>query len=144
MKKVKKIKLVRQIHAYGCKVACIAMISGEPYDVIEKRFVNNFHKQGISDDIFFEYLSNFGFSILLKETRFFNSNDFGNEELLTPFKGAAFNLVEIKKKIDSCSHWVVMNKKGKLFCPLGWTEEEIKEAYYINRTLGLFREKKNG
>ena len=55
-----KIVKVKQTHKYSCSIACASMITGEKYDDLISEFGNNFHKQGLGDEIFLDYVSDKG------------------------------------------------------------------------------------
>ncbi len=134
-----EIKYVKQKHKYACSIACASMITGEDYDELLKDFGNNFHKQGIDDDVFIRYLSSKGYSTLQKEVTYFSNKDLGREELLKPF--APIHLVKVKFNADSgLLHWVVMDKRGKLICPMEWTDKQVRESYQVVKVIGIYKD----
>lgn len=132
-----KIKLIRQKHDHACSIACAAMVTGQNYDDLIKEFGNNFHKRGIDDEILYDFLGNKGFSMILKEPTRWSKKDFAREEMLKPF--APIHLLKVKIVADSgVLHWVVMTKKGKLLCPLGYSDGETRKSYLIDKIIGLY------
>lgn len=133
-----KVNLVKQKHKYACGIACASMITGKDYDEIIERFGNNFHKQGIDDDILLNYLGDMGYATVEKEITRWNEKDFARAEMLRPF--ASIHLVRIKLNPDSgLLHWVVMDEKGKFFCPMEWSQETIKNAWRIQKVVGIYK-----
>ena len=134
-----EIKLVKQKHDHACSIACAAMVTGENYDELIKEFGNNFHKRGIDEDIFFDFLGNKGFSMIQKEATRWSKKDFARTEMLRPF--APIHILKIKITADAgLLHWVVMTKKGSLLCPLGYSDEETRKSYLIDKIVGLYAE----
>jgi hypothetical protein len=133
-----EIKFVKQKHKYACSIACASMITGEDYDEIMKDFGNNFHKEGIPDDVLLDYLGNKGYSIVQKEITHWGEKDFARKEMLKPF--APVHLVRVKINADSgLLHWIVMTAKGKLICPMEFTESSVRNSYLILKIVGLYK-----
>jgi hypothetical protein len=133
-----KIKFVKQEDRFGCAVACIAMATGRTYEDVSKDFAQDFNKRGLFTRQITQYLADCGFQIIYKKVDFFNDIKFGRDELLKPF--APVHIVNVKQYFDAGSgHSVVMDKKGKIFCPNEVDEEEIKNAYCIDDVIGIYR-----
>jgi hypothetical protein len=132
------MEVIKQVRA-GCAPACIAMVLGRSYESVLSDFHNDFLDDGQDIEQTMDYLSDFGVSIIRKEVRYYCGDvKFGRDELLKPF--APIHIVRVKEKFDSTTgHLVVMDESGKLFCPLGQTEEEIKNSYVITTVLGLYK-----
>jgi len=134
-----KVTLVNQTHKYGCSIACAAMVLNEEYDDLIKEFGNNFHKGGIDEETLVDFISDRGYSIIEKKVTVYSKKEFGREELLKPF--APIHIVRVRATADaSLQHWVVMDKKGKLICPMEWTDKEVRESYRIMRTVGIYKD----
>lgn len=134
-----KINPVKQQHKYACSIACAAMVTGENYDEIIKEFGNNFHKQGIDDDVFIKFIASKGYSTIQKEVTYYSKKDLGRSELLKPF--APVHFVRIKFNADSgLLHWVVMTAKGKFICPMRWSDREIRNCYQIIKVVGIYKD----
>jgi hypothetical protein len=133
-----KIRFVKQEHKFGCAVACIAMVLNKNYSEIDKNFLNNFDVKGITFDSILHYLGENGFSVVYKTTRNYYEKDFAKKEMLRPF--APVHIIGVKPCFDSKSHHVVvMDNKGKIFCPQGIDEKEIKNSYEIVEVAGLYK-----
>ena len=113
------------------------MVTGRNYDDLIKDFAGNFHKHGIDDEILTDYLGDQNFSLVQKIASHWNNKDFARKEMLKPFAPA--HLVKVKMFADSTLyHWVVMDYKGKLYCPLGKSDEFTRNSYWIYKVIGLF------
>jgi hypothetical protein len=134
------VKLVKQEDACGCAVACIAMVTNRTYQSVRADFENDFTKEGIYTDQILNYLTDAGFSAVLKQIHGWLHKDFYRKEMLKPF--APLHVVSLKPRADSRNHHMVaMDAKGKLHCPSGeWTDKEIREgSYLIETVIGLFK-----
>lgn len=132
------MKLIRQEEAYGCGIACVAMILGKTYAEVRNDFLNDFEKKGMPHSKFIDYLGDHGYSVIKKEIVFWPSTDFTHEELLKPF--APLHLVNVQPQYDAANrHSIVMDAKGKLFCPAGQSEESIRKVYMVHQTAGLWK-----
>ena len=126
-----------QTDSQGCGIACIAMVTGKPYNLVKEQFYNTFSEAGMSIQDVIEYLGDTGFSIIHKYITNYQKIDFANKEMLEPFAKA--HIIRIKYKFDSeVGHFVVMDEEGKIFCPSGLTDEEVKDAYAITDVIGLY------
>lgn len=136
-KRIKGFKLVAQDDAYGCGIACIAMVLGRPYADVAKDWITDFTTNGIDLDTIIEYLMHHGKSILMKHIACFQHKDFLRDEMLRPF--APIHIIRVMPCIDSAhSHVVVMTEDGKIYCPGGTSEEEIKSSYIVSHILGIY------
>ncbi len=136
-----KIKIVpqKQKFKHGCSITCVAMITGESIDDIVKDFLTNFHKEGIDDETLIDYLADKGYAIIEKAATRYNKKDFDRYELLRPFAPA--HLVKFKIKADSgLNHWAVMTGKGKLICPMEWTDYNLRNSYKVVKVVGVYKE----
>lgn len=132
------MKLVEQKEPYGCTVACLAMVLGATYEDVQSQFINDFTKRAISFKQVLDYLGENGFSVLHKEAKCYNDRHLFRDELFRPF--APVHIVHVRPRADmKSSHVVVMDQKGKIFCPGGHTEDEIRNAYEVTDTVGLYK-----
>lgn len=114
------------------------MITGRSYADVVKDFHNDFDKKGIFTKQTIEYLADAGFSVIKKEVVFFNEKDDGRKELLKPF--APVHIVSIKQYFDlNKTHAVVMDAKGKLICPHGMSDAELRKVYRVEEVIGLYK-----
>ena len=127
-----KIKLVRQEDEFGCTIACLAMVLGKTYKEIKKDFVNKFqgNEDGLTIGMLIDYLGDQGCEVVSKMVDCYNQKDFGRDIILMPF--APVHILNIKHRFDTTLHAVVMDNKGKIFCPDGATEEEVRDSYKFN------------
>ncbi len=133
-----EIKFVKQEDDCGCSVACFAMLLGLTYAEVKSDFQNNFTESGLQFDKTISYLGEHGFSILHKEIKHYSQINFARKEMLKPF--APVHVVRVIERFDSeHGHLVVMTSKGKLICPGGKTDKEIRLAYEISDVLGLYK-----
>lgn len=132
-----EIQFVKQKHQHGCGIACIAMVTGKPYDEIINDFLNDFHTEGMTAQSLMDYLGDLGFSIVFKRLSHWNNKDFARDEMLRPF--APVHILAIKRKADSLGHFVVMDETGKLFCPNEKSHDQIKDSYLIDEAIGLYK-----
>ncbi len=115
------------------------MVLGKSYKEIDFDFENDFSENGLLLEKTVEYLGNKGFSAIHKEIKRWNNINFGRPEMLKPF--APVHLLRTVDKFDSKSgHLVVMDKKGKIFCPSGVSDKIIRrDSYAITDCVGLYR-----
>lgn len=133
-----KISLVKQEEKFGCVLACLAMVLGKSYQEVRADFYHDFEKKGFKVETAIGYLADKGFQFIHKEVGFYNRIDFSKSEMLRPF--ADCHLVRIKQFFDDPNtHLVVMDKNGKIFCPDGATEENIKSSYHIGDVWGIYK-----
>lgn len=134
------MKLVRQEEKCGCTIACIAMVTGKTYADIRKDWETDFDAEGIMLEHTLNYLGDAGFSLLHKHSRNYNHKDDHRKELLRPF--APMHIVRILPAFDSVNgHVVVMDAKGKIYCPGGLSDKEIRSAYAVTDSIGLWKTK---
>ena len=132
------IKLVKQEEARGCGIACVAMVLGKSYKTVRNDFENDFEKKGLGFDKFIDYLLDHGLQAIKKEVRGWSHRDFARKEMLKPF--APIHIINVQPQYDSKDrHAVVMDAKGKLYCPSGATEKEIRETYIIHEVAGFWK-----
>lgn len=131
------MKIVKQEEKCGCTIACIATVLNLTYKQVRKDFVNDFENEGMKLKNVASYLADHGKQIIHKSELYYSHKDFGRAEMLKPF--APVHIVSIKQSFDHKNgHVVVMDKKGKLFCPDGLTDEEVRNSYLITDTLGIY------
>jgi hypothetical protein len=131
-----KITLVKQKHKHGCGIACLSMVTGKDYDDIVKDFINDFDEEGMTTYTLIEWLGDYGFSVLFKEIRCYVQKDFARAYMLKPF--TEIHIISLKWKADTTHHFVVMDKDGKLFCPSGSSDEDLRNSYLIDSVVGLY------
>lgn len=131
-----KIKLIYQKNKFGCGIACLAMVSKKSYDNVVQDFINDFNENGLETDTVIEWLGDNGFSILVKDIRCYNEKDFARAYMFKPF--AEVHIVRVRNKVDTMNHLIVMDKKGKLFCPDGTSDEDLRHCYLIDLVIGLY------
>jgi hypothetical protein len=138
MAEQQSITLVKQEDPAGCFVASMAMILGKTYKEVKKDFHNDFSEEGVNTNHIIDYLGDHGFSVIFKKMTCYNEKNFGRKEMLKPF--APVHLLVVQSKFDSgCHHAVVMDAKGKLYCPSGKTHKETRDSYIIHEVFGLFK-----
>ncbi len=129
--------MVMQEDTNGCGLACIATIVNQPYQSLKRHFHNNFEDTGISLEGVMDYLGDAGFSLVYKAIRNYAKIDFALDELLKPF--APIHVVRIQDKFDTeMGHFIIMDSKGKLYCPQGSSEAYLKKAYAITDVVGVY------
>lgn len=131
-----KIKLIYQKNKFGCAVACLAMVSGRTYDDVVQDFINDFNEDGLEIEKALDWLGDNGFSVLVKEIRCYNQKDFARAYMFKPF--AEVHIVRVRNKVDTMNHLIVMDKAGKLFCPDGTSDADLRLCYLIDMVLGLY------
>jgi hypothetical protein len=135
----KRVKLVRQQDDNSCSFACIAMVTGRDYEDVRKDFSPVALENGITIQQIIKHLAHHGFSVIFKTVEYYNQKDFARDEILKPF--APVHIVSITRFVDrNFDHVVVMDKKGKLYCPSGSTDEYVRSAYTINSVIGIYNE----
>jgi hypothetical protein len=133
-----KVNIVKSKDASGCAIACLATILGTTYEKVKKDFYNDFDEDGITTELITEYLGDKGYNLILKTIPYHTDIDFGRKEMLTPF--APIHIVGLVRKIDAkIGHVVVMDSRGKTYCPSGTTDEETKGSYAITEVIGIFK-----
>lgn len=135
-----KFKYIESKHKNGCAIACMAMILGIDYDIIEQHFINDFTKGGIKIDIVRLYLNDNGMSIIEKRDFGFINREFGVRKMLEPF--ADIHYISFSQFIDTkFNHAWVMLKNGTIYCPnIGRVIEPKSKIYEISSILGCFRD----
>src|SRR5687768_5081497 len=109
-----KINYVRQKHSAGCAVACIAMVTGIPYDKVDKQFRTHFEHDGMKPEVARDYVCDKGFSsievISHGHTRLADSN----KRMARPF--ADVHIAVVQPHADSdVNHAVVVDKRGRVY-----------------------------
>lgn len=133
-----KIKWVGQKHQYGCSIACISMILGTDYDIIEKHFKENLDKKGIATSDAIAYLAEQGLNIIVKESVGMANVKLQNKLLLLPF--AEVHLLSVKQFMNNkIHHSIVMDNKGNIFDPDDVTRKDLKLFYSIETVVGCFK-----
>jgi len=109
------MKIVLQKHKYGCGISCIATILSKPYDSIISYFSTiDFDREGLIIDALCDYLGDNGFTYIRKYLyRSFKGSIPRDPWPCDPF--APIHILHVD--INSHSHFVIMDKKGKIFCP---------------------------
>jgi hypothetical protein len=131
------IDLIRQEDDYGCGVACAAMILNKSYAEVRKDFENDFSKKGVPLKKLVKYIGDHGYQAIRKEVVFYNHKNCGDAEMFKPF--APTHMLLYTPQFDSPNnHVVVMDENGKLYCPGGGTDAEIRSAYRVNEVVGFF------
>lgn len=129
--------MVMQEDSNGCGLACIATVLNKPYQELKRHFHNDFEENGISLEGVMDYLGDAGLSIVYKTIRNYGRIDFALHELLKPF--APIHIVRLQDKFDSSiGHLIIMDDKGKLYCPQGSSEEYLRSSYAITDIAGLY------
>lgn len=132
------IKLVEQEDDCGCVVACIAMVLGRTYQSVRADWGNDFTTEGVDLEQMMNYLGDHGCSIVYKAMRYYRHKDFAREAMLTPF--APIHIVRVLPNCDSkTGHVVVMDAEGKIYCPGGFSDEEIRRAYAVTEVCGIYK-----
>lgn len=135
---MKKLKIVETEEDCGCTVACIATVLGKTYQEVSKEFINDFNSDGLTFEDTMNFLGDNGFQVIHKEIRNYGTVKFGREELLKPF--APIHILRVMPKYDAkFGHVVIMDSEGKVFCPSGFTEEEILDSYAITNIAGFYK-----
>lgn len=132
-----KIKLVKQKDKCGCGVACLAMLTNKTYDAVRSEFRCDFETDGMTTKTFVDYLGDAGFSVLHKQISHYADKDMMRDEMAKPFAHA--HAAVIKWKADTGEHFVVMDAKGKFYCPSGLETSEVESAYIISEVIGIYK-----
>jgi hypothetical protein len=133
------MKLVLQQDDYGCAIACIAMVTGRTYEDVKQDWRTDVSREGIVTKDILNYLGDCGFSVIYKKITHYDHKGFGRDEMLRPF--APVHLLSARHYFDSAnSHLVVMDADGGIYCPGGWSQEEILNAYVIDEVIGLYKD----
>lgn len=133
----RKVKLVKQEDECGCVAACIAMVLGKTYQDVTKDFINDFKTKGINVELLISYLADHDLGVIHKKIAFYAHKDQFREELFKPF--APIHIVRIVWAADQeDGHVVVMTEDGKLLCPSGATEEDVRSSYTVLEVLGIY------
>lgn len=133
-----KISLIQQEHKKGCAVACLAMVTGKTYSEVAASFARDLDKKGLFPSETINYAADAGFDVIQKKVELYSHKDFGRAELLKPF--APVHILCGRQFFDSEStHVVVMDEKGKIFCPSGASEEKILSFYRFDHVIGLYK-----
>jgi hypothetical protein len=133
-----KIEFVEQKHKYGCAVACLAMITGKTYDEVADAFEIDFDRKGMPWQLHGEYLGDQGFGVIEKVVKTYHDVAWTQKEMMKPFADA--HLLSVSQFCGSkMNHAVVMTNKGKLICPNGICDADMRKGtYYIAHVLGVF------
>lgn len=135
------MRYVRQKHECGCAVACIAMITGEEYDDVEKCFKEDFSKQCVSQKAIQEYIEDHGFGSVKKQAHGFPEVRTSNEQMSKPFAPA--HIAHVLPYINAKNaHSVVMDAKGRVYDPQHSEVKDFSSYYYIISVTGYFYEGK--
>lgn len=130
--------LVKTVDDCGCAVACIATVMGVSYQDVDKDFLNDFNSDGLSFEDTMNYLGDNGFQVIHKEIRNYGTVKFGKKEILKPF--APIHILRVMSKYDAkFGHVVIMDAKGKIHCPSGFTEKDILNSYAITNVAGFYK-----
>lgn len=131
-----KITFVKQEQEHGCVPACLAMIRGVDYWRVAQWFENKFTHDGIKLETAMEYLSHFGYQIIVKEVWTGNHPLFGQAEMTKPF--APIHIVSVKPFADSkTNHSVIMSKSGRIYDPSS-VMKSFADIWEVQRILGVW------
>jgi hypothetical protein len=132
-----QITFVEQQDDFGCVPACLAMITGRTYEEVTADFHTDFSAEGSDIRQVVTYLGDAGFQVIEKQVQCYNNKNFGRDEIFKPFAHA--HIVRVIARVDSVNgHVVVMTGDGKILCPAGFSEEEIKKSYHVTHCIGVF------
>jgi hypothetical protein len=132
------MRLVRQPEEHGCAIACLAMVLGTTYEKVRNQWLNDFSEEGVELEKTMNFLGEKGYSLVHKEVRNWGNHNFGRKEMLKPF--APIHLVKIIPQFDAPSgHLVVMDRKGKLYCPAGHSDKEVRDCYHVASVIGVYK-----
>ena len=134
-----KINYVRQKHRSGCAVACIAMVTGIPYEQVDKHFQTNFQHDGLKPEITRMFVCDQGFSSIEAISHGYHSLSDSNKRMARPF--ADVHIVSVQPFADSeINHAVVMDKRGRVYDPDRPDIKNLSAYYYIVRVSGFWRD----
>jgi hypothetical protein len=136
-----KIQYVRQQHECGCAVACMAMVTGLPYDKIEKQFVANFGREGVAPEVTRNFICDHGFSAVEVIAHGYHDIRQSNARMRRPF--ADVHVVSVLPQPDAeMNHAVVMDRRGRVYDPAMPKVRDLGEYYFICRVQGFYDERK--
>lgn len=136
-----KIKYVAQKDSFGCAVACIAMVTGIPYDTIAKEFCADFKREGMRSEASRVYICDHGFSVIEVTSHGYQDVHASNARMSLPF--AEIHVVTVQPFADSqLNHDVVMDSRGRVFDPEQPKVKDFSHYYAIVCVLGLFDDRK--
>lgn len=136
-----KIRYVPQKDDYGCAVACMAMVTGIPYDKVAADFHADVKREGIHPDKTRDFLLEHGFSGIEVIPARFNNVPVTNKRVGKPF--AEVHVLAVQPRADSdLNHAIVMDKRGRVYDPDNPKRKDLSHYYCIVRVLGLYDERK--
>lgn len=128
---------VIQNNKNGCGIACIATVLQVPYNNVAKDWERNLDNEGVTTEEVFHYLSDHGLDMILLQQMSWSNVKKNNERVLRPF--ADIHIISFKQFTDKKSqHAVIMDKDGKLFCPIDGKECSLAEFYMAVDNTGIY------
>lgn len=108
------IQHVRQKHAKGCVIACLAMVTGIPYDEVGRGFHGDRNIEGMGYHAYDVWLNERGYAVIRRYKHFSPLHADRLEVPLTPFADAHIVAVNLPCR---ASHAVVMDATGAVLDP---------------------------
>jgi hypothetical protein len=135
------LKYVEQEQDYGCAVACIAMITGEPYAEVEKCFREDFSREAMKPEAAREYICDRNFSAV--EKRHYGYADVRVMDRIMSLPFAPVHMVNVLPYINAkYGHSVVMDSRGRVYDPQHPDIRDFSRYYCIVTVTGYFYEGK--
>lgn len=114
------------------------MILGWSYEKVTENLLTDFSKTGLTHKLTREFITDFGYQAITKESVCYHTVTSSNREMLKPF--APVHLVEMKPWCDRETwHAAVMDSKGKIIDPSGEPHSSIIKVHYISKVTGFWK-----
>lgn len=132
-----KIEQVYQQDMAGCAIACLAMVMGKKYEDVRWDFLGPFETEGLSPKNIVDYLTDFGYVVLVKDLVAHTHPKDGFKELSTPFASAHILIVKQFNNMNY-DHCVAMDYKGKIFNTTQDACTDLSRYYRIIANIGVY------
>jgi hypothetical protein len=125
-----KIKYIPQRYKKDCSVACVAMITRQPYNEVLNNLTGDFDKTGLKVEDSLEYIQRNGLTVIQKSYIGYLKRKLNNKRMGKPF--ADIHYVVVQPYADCKTfHAAVMDNKGKIYDPADRTIQTIDKYYEI-------------
>lgn len=115
------------------------MVTGIPYDKVDRQFKTNFNDDGLKTDVTRSFVCDHGFSCVEAISHGYGSLAQSNKRMARPF--ADVHIVSVQPKADSeINHAVVMDRRGRVYDPDRPEIKSLTDYYYIVRVTGFWKD----
>ena len=132
-------RYVKQKDPYGCAIACLAMVTGYPYEYVRDYYSGkDFKKEGLSFHTDVEFLTDNGFSVNWKYKTYQSKGINGTRKEWPPRLWADIHIVSVITH-NNRPHAIVMKKDGTIFDPNNSGHMSLNSYKEVSQVIGVYR-----